>query len=406
MLYPKRAWTLHFRRRTSFLLCTLVLSGLYLLDTTQPFFAQSNPGGTIPNGLPHTIFLPVIQLPGELPIAATPEPSATPSLTVTITPTTTATVLPTQEPQAESDLDWDARLDQRGAVLVRATVAPGQGYWRLVKAVWYNHVESQGRHHIFIDTLDEQNSRQSGVTVQIAWPGGSAQVQTEAKPGEPFAANYPMYSLAPAYGAFPANGAPADRVEGLGLGEINEPYLAHHTSYGLTWRWSVAAAPTATPTPALTPAATVPPTATPTPTLSTTPMVTPTSTPTPTATPTPTPTPTGAAVPFVAEIANCTPDDRGSRFEGQVYQQGQLVDGKRIVFSYEADGPWVTQPAESGRGAPGFYAHIIGAGVARVGDWFAWMVDSSGRRLSTLAAFHTDGPGGRCNVFTINFRAN
>jgi len=402
MLYPKRTWTLPGPRRTRFLICALVLSSLYLLDSVQPFLAQSDPGGTIPNGLPHTIYLPVIQLPAQLPVAATPVPSATPSLTATITPTTTVTVLPTQEPQAESDLDWDARLDQRGAVLVRATVTPGQGYWRLVKAVWYNHIEAQGRHHIFMDTLDESGNRQSGVTMQIAWPGGNATVQSEAKAGEPFAANYPMYSLAPAYGVFPANGAPADRVEGLGLGEINEPYLAYHTSYGLTWRWSIAPMPTATPTP--TPVATLPPTGTTTPT--TTPSPTPTTTPLTTPLTTPSPTPTAATEPFASEITGCTPDDRGSRFEGHVYQQGQLVDGKQIVFSYEADGPWVTQPTTSGRGAPGFYAHIIGAGVARVGDWFAWMVDSNGARISTLAAFHTDGPGGRCNVFTINFRAN
>ncbi len=403
MLHPKRTLKLHFRRRMLFFCTTLLLSTLYLLDTYQLFFAQSDPGGTIPTEQSHTVFLPVVQLP--LP-----------------PPTPTPTAIPTQEPPVVRDLEWDPRLDERGARLVRATVTPGQGYWRLVKAVWYNHIEAGGRHHILIDTLDTAANRQSAVAVQIAWPDGHATVQTEAKPGEQYATNYPMYALAPAYTVFPANGAPADRVEGLGLGEINEPYLAFHTSYGLVWRWTIASsAPTATtsPTPTVTiPSVTTTPTstlsATPTaaltgtPTPATTPNLTPTATPSPLppTTATPTATPTAAAHRFVAEVASCTADERGSRFDGYVYQAGQPANGQRIVFSYEANGPWVTQPTETGRGVPGFYAHIISAGVARTGDWFAWVIDNNGMRISTLAAFHTDGPGGQCNVFTINFHAN
>ncbi|MCX6048139.1 MAG: hypothetical protein NT075_23820, partial [Chloroflexi bacterium] len=31
---------------------------------------------------------------------------------------------------------WDPRLDKRGAIFIPAQVTPGQGYWRLMKAVW------------------------------------------------------------------------------------------------------------------------------------------------------------------------------------------------------------------------------------------------------------------------------
>ena len=79
------------------------------------------------------------------------------------------------------------------------------------------------------------------------------------------------------------------------------------------------------------------------------------------------------------------------------------MDGYRVVFSYEADGPWVTAPAISGNGQPGFYTHIISVGGARSGNWFAWIVDGDGTRISALAAFTTDGVGGVCNIVTVNF---
>ncbi len=367
---------------------------------------------------------------------------------------------------------WDNRLTDRGAYLEAATVAAGEGYWRLIEAKWFDHTESQGRHHILIDSLDANGQRQSGVPIEIRWNDGSTTIKSEEKAGEPFAANYAMYALAPAYSAQPADGAPADRIEGMGLGELAEPHLAFHTSYGLIWRWTIAGdelVPTVTPIPTVTvtapitvtppvtgtegvtgtptviatPPVTVTPielgtpavtqtpaitatdaaTATPvpsvTPTPSTTsgPSVTPTpsatsspspaSTPTMTPTTTPTTTPTASITPqrFTAILVNCTSYQNGSRFEGHVTIGGERANGYNITFSYEPDGPKVPQhPAISGSdGEPGHYAHILGAGVARVGDWAAWMVDGSGQRISTIAIFHTDGATNRCNNATVDF---
>ncbi len=343
-----------------------------------------------------------------------------------------------------AERDWDPRLDARGAVLVPATVEAGEGYWRLVTATWFDDNESQGRHHILLDALTANDERSVDLPIQILWSSGEASVRTEAKPGEAFAANYPMYALAPAYSAQPNDGAPADRVEGMGLGEIDEPHMAHHTSYGLTWRWTIAgpnATPTVTPTqtvtatvtPTQTAIATVMATATPTqtvtPTAPTTPPVTPTATiqptapvtatitPTTTAPPSTTPTPTPSLTPsptpsptptmnnthaFSAAVVTCQPNDSGSWFEGHVYLQGQPAAGHAITFSYEPDGPRVPrEPARSD--GNGFYTHILGAGVARSGDWYAWMVDENNVRISTLASFRTDGPGGACNIVTVDF---
>jgi hypothetical protein len=139
----------------------------------------------------------------------------------------------------QQPLDWDPRLDERGAALVPAQITSGQGYWRLTKAIWYNEAESQGRHHIFVDALDVLGQRQVGVPVLIT-NGGSFTITTEAKPGEPYAANFPMYTHAPAYSANPDTGAPADQVTGMGLGDLEHPDWNIHTSYGLTWQWTIA----------------------------------------------------------------------------------------------------------------------------------------------------------------------
>jgi hypothetical protein len=136
-------------------------------------------------------------------------------------------------------LDWDPRLNEREAALVPAQVASGQGYWRLIKAVWFDETESQGMHHILVDTLDASGQRQAGVPVLIM-NGGSFTITTEAKPGERYAANFPMYALAPAYSARPNSGAPVDEVTGMGLGDLVHPDWPIHTSYGLTWRWTIA----------------------------------------------------------------------------------------------------------------------------------------------------------------------
>lgn len=147
--------------------------------------------------LPPAIYLPLVAVP-----ASTPTPS----------------------------LDWDPRLDLRGAYLIPAQ----DGAWRLVRARWLDEAESAGRHHIYIDTLDADGERVTGVQVRIRWGGGETAVTTEAKPNEPYAANFPMFAVAPAYSAQAAGG---DLVGGMGLGSIEQPAYAIHTSYELVWQY-------------------------------------------------------------------------------------------------------------------------------------------------------------------------
>ncbi len=199
-----------------------------------------------------------------VPPTATVAPSATPTAAPSATPTKpppTATSAPPRAPSATptpaspyAGRVWDERLTKRNVVLIPAQVQPGQGYWRLVQAQWFdvNDPPFTGKHHIFVEMLDMAGKRQTGVRVRMASPDAVdiyGYVTTEAKPGESYAANFAMFKVAPAYRVEPADGMPADAVAGMGLGNIEHPDLPMMVSCGFTWQWTVVgqAVPTATP---------------------------------------------------------------------------------------------------------------------------------------------------------------
>jgi hypothetical protein len=265
---------------------------------------------------PTTVGTVQVFLPGVLL-----QPTFTPKPTFTPSPTATPTDTPVPEPTA--DCNWDERLTQRFAQLIPATVEPGQGYWKLVKARWVGPADTPpfgvGDHDIAVDVRDEGNNRAVGKQLRVGWwidgdcPTNLALlpepretetevlpqrvtsfcvnlIKAEAKPGEAYAGSYPMYHIAPTYRVQVDDGNPSDAVDGLGMGSIEDPYRKVHTSYGLTWRWTVAGssepAPTATEAPTATATATdeLPPDTTPT--VTSTPSATPTETPTETPIPT------------------------------------------------------------------------------------------------------------------------
>jgi len=137
--------------------------------------------------------------------------------------------------------------------------------------------------------------------------------------------------------------------------------------------------------------------------------------PPPTARPQPTavPQPTATAKPRyefnIARLQKCERQPAGNWFEGTVYKGGQPANGYRVVFSYAPDGPWVTQPQISGPHAgylnwnAGYYSHIINATNPKAGDWYVWIVDPNGARISELAKWHSTGPGEGCNQAVVDF---
>ena len=141
-----------------------------------------------------------------------------------------------------------------------------------------------------------------------------------------------------------------------------------------------------------------------------TPPPTPTFTPTPR--PTPTPTPSFTYNKYV--LYGCEPNAGITEVHGTVYFNHTPKNGVRIVFSTKPDGQWITAPAISGPhpGYPdwndGFYSHILGWNMARGGEWYFWLVDENGRRISVIAQVHTDdvaGPG-KCQKWTLDWDTN
>ncbi|MFZ1754478.1 MAG: DUF5107 domain-containing protein, partial [Caldilineaceae bacterium] len=88
---------------------------------------------------------------------------------------------------------WDSRLDDLNIDITPAAAKAGQSYWKVVKAEFQNDQEGGGRHHIFIEVLDEAGKRIVGQPVEVLWSNGSATVITEDKPLPEYAANFPMY---------------------------------------------------------------------------------------------------------------------------------------------------------------------------------------------------------------------
>lgn len=133
------------------------------------------------------------------------------------------------------DRVWDSRLSELGIIVDEAVVAPGQVYWRLIKAEWQDEVESGGRHHIYVETLDESGRRVQSVAVRIGWDGGSQLLTPEAKPADEYPMNFDMYKAGYAFDAR-VDGQASDIIRNLGMGTIEARHYAVHTSYLLTFQ--------------------------------------------------------------------------------------------------------------------------------------------------------------------------
>ena len=339
-------------------------------------------GTTTPTGT-----LTATLTPGDAQ-TSTPTGTSTPGDTPTTTPTGTPTGTPTpgDTPNATPTgtpppaLLWDARLTQRGAVLVTAQPTPGAGYWRLVKGVWYDVGAGPNTRIglIYVDALDAAGARKTGVLIRIRNRAGATvlDLNTEAKPGELYAANFPMWLSSPAYSAQPLN-APADAVYDMGLGSLDGTNSNAATGYGLVWQWTIAGGASASPTPP----------------------------------PSPTPSPTPAAYLFSSvSMPECRPQAGGTWFSGMLTLHGAPANGYRVVYSDTRDGVPITDPVISGPHAgypgwaPGYYSHIISVNQAIVGDWYVWIVDQGGARISVIAHWHSSGPAfDQCSDATVNF---
>ncbi len=198
--------------------------------------------------------------PTYTPVAtATPIPTATPLPTATPTPEPTATFTPTPppavvrqaapaappppppaEPQAAPAPPriWDGRLSQLGVTVEEAAVAPGQPYWRLIEARWADEKESGGKHHIYVEVLDENGNRIVGHPVTVFWGDGSYTAGIEDKQPPDLGFNYQMYAAGNAYNV-KIEGLPSDILRGAGMGSLEMPRYGIHTSFFLIYQRAI-----------------------------------------------------------------------------------------------------------------------------------------------------------------------
>jgi hypothetical protein len=186
--------------------------------------------------------------PSLTPIpTSTPTEIPTPTATFTVLATATNTPLPPSSPTATATTvtarpvpvprEWDRRLDYFWPTvrMEEAQVSSGQWYWRLIRTVWQE--ECGGKFHIYVEVLDERGNRSFGQAVVIEY-GGAPHPEPYPHPdklGEEYAFNYPMNELLGAYNVY-VDGAPSDKMYGLGLGTRADPHRKHHTCFLLTFQ--------------------------------------------------------------------------------------------------------------------------------------------------------------------------
>lgn len=195
--------------------------------------------------------------PTQTPVPTnTPLPTPTPTPLPTATPTQVPVVqqaapapvvaqaaAPAPQPEPEPEVQaasmpgrtWDPRLDMLGVRVDEAGASPGQSYFRLVEAIWQDEQESGGRHHIFVEVLDEGGNRIVNHPVTVFWGDGSYTGNTEDKNPPDYAFNYMMYAAGNAYNV-KVEGAPSDVLIGAGMGDIENPRWGIHTSVLLTFQ--------------------------------------------------------------------------------------------------------------------------------------------------------------------------
>lgn len=118
-----------------------------------------------------------------------------------------------------------------GVRVVPVDAPEGASVWRAVRVHHLTPEENQGRHHIFLDALDEAGGRVFGAQARVVWPEGEQIIAVEKPLGEP-GANFPLWKWQVA--AVEMLGLPSDRVENLHTGHPDEPpgmgnTLFHHS---------------------------------------------------------------------------------------------------------------------------------------------------------------------------------
>ena len=191
---------------------------------------------------PPPIKLPVVSAAAAAPPPPPPPPSEPPPPPALVEPAQPSRLILAPPPKLPNlaalaiELEWDWRLDALGIAVEPANAAPGQEYWKLVRAVYQAPDEAGGNHHIYYNLLDENQRPVANQKVWQGWP----EDKTDAATNDQGESNIPLWaSFAPdrdEIGPYFAwiDGLPSDRVVGMGLP------LKRHVNFFLTWQRTVA----------------------------------------------------------------------------------------------------------------------------------------------------------------------
>jgi CRP-like cAMP-binding protein len=205
---------------------------LAMADQAVPPTPTYTPAPTI-TPIPSPTPLPTAT-PTPLPTATT-APTAVPFIAQFVPPPAAPTEVPAPAQVAEVQRVWDGRLSQLGVVVEDAPAQPGQQYWKLIEARWADEQESGGKHHIYVEVLDENGSRIVGQPVTVFWGDGSYTSGIEDKAPPDYGYNYQMYAAGNAYNV-KVEGLPSDTLRGAGMGDLDKPRYGIHTSFYLVYQ--------------------------------------------------------------------------------------------------------------------------------------------------------------------------
>lgn len=106
-----------------------------------------------------------------------------------------------------------------------------------------------------------------------------------------------------------------------------------------------------------------------------------------------------------ATVVGCEPNADSTQAQGTVRLNGQPVNGYRVAFSWQPDGEVVARRLSGEGAAAGAYTHVLQASGPRAGNWWFWIENKDGKRISEMAHARTDKDPhtGKCQRLVIDF---
>ncbi len=105
----------------------------------------------------------------------------------------------------------------------------------MAEARWEDEQEAAGRHHIYVEVVDEDGERVVGQPVTVFWGDGNFTTATEDKNPPDYAFNYQMYAAGNAYDV-KVEGLPSEVLRGAGMGDVERPRYGIHTAFYITFQ--------------------------------------------------------------------------------------------------------------------------------------------------------------------------